>query len=106
MVDIWVFWVAAVLIVIAEFEYALVLVQQYRQLRKKTRLQSLKWLLIGSIFSLMVGALPLLVVYLDIVWWKVQIGWLIPVAVLTNAGSKVIASTVFNIMYKYADKNE
>lgn len=101
MLDRWVFVVGALLIVIAELQLAWVLRQQYKLFKSKTILQPLKRLLFAAVLFIMLGALPLLFVYLNIVWFHFDALWIVYVSVLSNAVTKVVTASIINLVYRF-----
>ena len=106
MLNNWVFLVAAVLIVIAEIQYIMVLRKQYRLFRERSTLQPLKRLLFTAVLLLMFGAAPLLFVYIDIVWLHYSAQWIVYMAVLANAFAKVITGFILNKVYDFRSQDE
>ncbi len=106
MLDNWVFIVAALLITIAEIQYAIVLRKQYRLFERKSVYQPLKRMLFAVVIFMIIGALPLLFVYLDIVWFHFQAVWIVYIAVLGNALAKVAAGLALNLVYNFRAKGE
>lgn len=106
MLDRWVFILGAALIVIAEIQLAFVLRKQYKLFKNKTSLQPLKRLLFAAVLLLMIGALPLLFVYLNIVWFHFQAIWIVYVSVLANAFAKVVTGFVLNLVYTFRGEND
>lgn len=101
MLDKWVFIVGALLIVIAELQLAFVLRKQFLLFKNKTILQPLKRLLFACVLLLMLGALPLLFVYLNIVWFHFNALWIVYVSVIANALAKVVTGALLNLVYKF-----
>lgn len=101
MLDKWVFIAGAVLILIAEIQLGFVLKKQYKTFKNKGELQPLKRLLFAAVLLLMLGALPLLFVYLNIVWFHFDAIWIVYVSVLANAFAKVVTGAILNMVYKF-----
>lgn len=101
MLDNWVFQIAALLIVVAEIQYAIVLWKQYKLFQQKSAYQPLKRMLFAVVIFMIIGALPLLFVYLNIVWFHFQASWIVYAAVLGNAGAKVASGLALNLIYNF-----
>lgn len=106
MADRWVFSAGFWLLFAAIAVMCTVLRMQYYTFAYKSSLQPLKRLLFGSIFALVFAAASLMLVYgLDL--WSpktlMQHLWLINVAVLGNALSKLVSALLFYVIYKYDD---
>lgn len=82
---------------------AVVLKQQLNALRDKTDLQRLKWLLIASVVFLVIAIIPLMFVYANAIWFNIQGAWIVNVAVLTNATSKVVAFLMLYFIYRFKE---
>jgi RsiW-degrading membrane proteinase PrsW (M82 family) len=101
MVHNWVFVLALTLLVIGEALYVTSLVMQRILYKNKTDLQPLKYLFTVAIGSLIASGLPLMLVYLNILVFHWHAPWLVEVAVLANAASKVIAGVTFVFIYRF-----
>lgn len=96
-----IFLIAAILLAISIISNVLTMRIQLRQFRTKSSVQPLKYLLLGTLISITLGATPLLFVYLDIVWFQVSYRWIVSAAVLINALAKVSASLMLFLIYSY-----
>lgn len=106
MLDKWVFILASILITIAEIQYISVLLKQYKLFKTRSMYQPLKRLLFAVVVLMIVGAFPLLFVYLNIVWFHYDALWIVYVAVLGNAGAKVAAGVALNLVYNFRSKDD
>jgi dolichyl-phosphate-mannose--protein O-mannosyl transferase len=95
-----VFFIALVGLTVACVINIAILVIQTQQLRDKTILQPMKYLLMASVFGYIVATIPLMFVYADILWLHSGYNWVVPVAVLGNAFGKDIGSGMFYLIYR------
>lgn len=106
MLDNWVFVLAAILIGVAEAQFVFVLFQQRKAFKNRTSLQPLKWLLFGAVLLLMIGAAPLMFVYLNIVYFHFKATWIVYLAVLMNAFAKIVSATLLNLVYRFRSDDD
>jgi predicted tellurium resistance membrane protein TerC len=101
MLDNWVFIAAIVIMVTANILYVSVLLQQYKLFKVRTSLQPLKILLFCAVLLLIIGALPLMIVYANIVWFHYNHLWLVYAAVLLNAFAKLVTGIMLRLIYRF-----
>lgn len=101
MLDKWVFALGAALIILAEVQYFYVLREQLRQFQTKSDLQPLKKLLFATVILLMLGAMPLLMVYINLAFLHWQALWIVYLAVVANSLSKVATGTMLILIYRF-----
>lgn len=102
----WVFILALALMAGGVLGYLNVLRKQYRLFRRQDQVQHLKYLLFAAVILLILGALPLMFVYADIVWFHFNSVTIIYVAVICNAASKLITGIILNLIYNFRLKDE
>jgi len=106
MLDSWVFIIALVEMLVACILYLFVLKQQFSTFKNNSRLQPLRRLLFGTVLFLLIGALPLMYVYANIVWFHNDSLWIVYMAVISNATSKLIGATLIYMIYKFRIDNQ
>lgn len=88
----------------AEILYLNALRLQIKEFKKVTPLQPLKYMLLFTVILLMIGAAPLMFVYLDIVWFHYDSVLIVYVSVLMNAMSKTMTGILINAIYYFREK--
>lgn len=101
MLNNWVFIVAFIEMGFACFMYAWVLLRQRETFKTTGALRPLKRLLFTAVCFLMLGALPLMYVYANIVWFHNPHLWIVYFAVLSNASSKVAEALLLIAIYRF-----
>lgn len=96
-----IFFISLIGLTIACFINLSILRIQSRQLKDKSSLQPIKYLLMASVFGYVVATLPLIFVYADILWFHISYNWIVSAAVLGNAFGKDLGSSAFYLIYKY-----
>lgn len=104
MVDQWVFLVAFLTLTLGSLIDVTVVLTQIRQLRKKTQLQPLKWMLLASVIFIILASSPLMFVYADILWLHIRGSWIVVMAVLGNAFAKLMFGVFMRIIYSKSYK--
>lgn len=106
MVNDWVFFVGLVELTGACLIDLYVLKLQISQLRTKSSMQPLKWMLISSVVFLIFAALPLMFVYANTLWFHYTNLWIIYIAILTNSTAKLIIGGVLVAIYRFKDNGD
>lgn len=101
--DNWIFLTGFIELIIACLIYLVVLRLQLLELQNRSRLQRLKWLLVGSVVFLFFAAIPLMTVYADALWIHATGSWLLPFAVIGNATSKMLIGVMLYLIYKFKE---
>ena len=99
----WVFLVAFILLVVAIVTDIAVLRLQIKTFHSKSKLQPLKRLLLTCVGFLIIGALPLTIVYANILWFHINNFWVVYTAILVNAMAKVVAGVVLYLIYHFRE---
>lgn len=101
MVGHWVLFVGFLELMLSMFTFAGLFVRQAVSVKNHSVFWPLKWLLLATFFVLIIASLPLAFVYADVLWFGGNNHWIIPVAILSNASSKLILAMLLVAVYKF-----
>lgn len=101
MLNNWIFKLAILEMAFAITLYLIVFKKQLVTLKTKGALTPYKRMLIGSVAFMIIGTLPLMFVYINIVWFHWNANWIIYMAVVSNATTKIIIGVLLNMIYNF-----
>ncbi len=93
--------IAFIEIIVANLLGVYIIWQQIQQLKYKSSLQTVKWLLLASVVFLILSTLPLGVVYANSLWFHREGLLIINIAILGNATAVLLVKVLLLLMYRY-----
>lgn len=101
MASNWYFLVGFTILCLALTVDAYILRLQVLTLRKKSKYQPVKKLLIAAIATIMIASMPLAFVYADILWFHLSYLWIVVLAVIGNSIAKLLFAIIYLMIYRY-----